>query len=49
MKYMDEFLKFVYYLRKIDVEDKYTEMLIEKYVRPKLLLDIVMANYWNKE
>ena len=49
MQYMDEFLKFAYQLRRDDTDDRYTEKFIGEHVKPKLLLNIILANYWNQD
>jgi hypothetical protein len=45
----EEFLKFAYELRKIDVDNKYSYNLMNGQVKPNILVDIICSNKWNVE
>lgn len=42
-----EFLAFAYELRKQDYDNSHTKLLLTDNVRPTILSDIVLANYWD--
>lgn len=44
-----QLIKFCYYLRKLDVENKYSFNLLNGYVRPPILVDIICANRWDEK
>lgn len=49
MDSIEEFLHFMYELRRLDVGDRFSEDLIKSHVYPKssILYEIIMANSWN--
>ena len=43
-----ELFAFAYELRKADVEDKYALRFLYGFVKPSILVDIIMANKWDE-
>lgn len=46
-KDIKEFLIFAYELRKQDIENQHTTLLLNGNIWPKVLIDIVLSNYWD--
>ena len=42
-----EFLMFAYELRKQDLENGHTSLLLHENIYPQILIDIVLSNYWD--
>lgn len=42
-----EFFKFAVELRKYDKYDEYTDAILQPWLRPPVLVDIIKANRWN--
>lgn len=45
----DQLVAFAYELRRQDLEDKYSFEFINGNVKPSILVDIIMSNYWDKD
>lgn len=45
----ENLIKFAYELRKQDLNDEYSNTLLEGQVQPNVLVQIIMSNQWNTE
>lgn len=45
----DQLVAFAYELRRQDLSDKYSFEFINGNVKPSILTDIIMSNYWDQK
>ena len=46
---MDQLMSFAYQLRKHDNTNMHTNLLLDEVVKPSILVDVILSNYWDNE